>query len=124
LAIQTRTPIAEFLGALVKPGHDFCSDYDEHRIGINALKGNLPAGVNENDGRDIIIKKADLEFARNDIEHTSIWPVIIHEALKAIDEETRPDNTLLIDMGYREKTFDCQRANAPYLCRVSVMNGI
>jgi hypothetical protein len=77
--------------------------------------------VNKNARPNIVIKKPELELARNDIEHTPIWPVIIRKALEAIEQETRTDSTSLIDMGYREKTFDCNKAGVAYLCKVSDM---
>jgi hypothetical protein len=104
------------------PGHDFCSDYNEHRIGINAIKGNLPAGVNENGRPDIVINKSDLDFARIDIEHTPIWPMVVRKALEAIDAESSdPEHTLLVKMGRREDTFNCNKDGLPYLCKVSDM---
>lgn len=121
MAVQTRTPIGDFIKSLVKEGHDFCSDYDEHKIGINTLKGNLPDGVNDNARADIIIKKEELDFARwgSGIEHRSIWPIVVKKALEAIEPEVRPDTNQLVDMGKREERFDCEKAHAPYLCKVS-----
>lgn len=122
LAVQNRKPLNEFIQELVMPGHDFCSDYDEHKIGINAIKGNLPAGANENGRPDIIINKSELDFARNVMDDTPIWPLVIRKALEAIDAESSdPEHTLLVKMGRREETFDCNHGGLPYLCKVSDM---
>jgi hypothetical protein len=121
VAVRNRKPLNEFIQDLVKPGHDFCSDYDEHRIGINTIKGNLPAGASDVERPDIIIAKHELDFARSAIDDTPIWPLVIHKALEAIEKETGPDSTLLVKMGRREETFDCDKDGLAYLCKVSDM---